>query len=126
MTEYSCHGWYSHTVTSNCTMYSCCRPYISCSGLHSSRVHQSSCTSPAYCVELRASHERLKVTPSKTGAAGETASPHTVRYAVVDHTVRYAVLDHIPYRGKFLWGPNFILCYLQLIRVLNFRSVHFT
>ena len=32
----------------------------------------------------------------------------------------------ILYSGKFSWGPNFVLCYLQLIRVFNFRSVHFT
>jgi len=32
----------------------------------------------------------------------------------------------ITYSGKFSWDPNFILCYLQLIGVFNFRSVHFT
>ena len=32
----------------------------------------------------------------------------------------------IPYSGNFSWGPNFVLGYLQLIRVFNFRSVHFT
>ena len=32
----------------------------------------------------------------------------------------------LPCSGKFSWGPNFVLCYLQLICVFNFRSVHFT
>jgi len=32
----------------------------------------------------------------------------------------------ILYSGKLSWGPNFVLCYLQLIRVFNFHSVHFT
>jgi len=27
--------------------------------------------------------------------------------------------------GEILVGPNFVLCYLQLIRVFNFHSVHF-
>ena len=30
----------------------------------------------------------------------------------------------IPYSGKFSWGPNFILCYLQLICVFNFRPFY--
>ena len=30
------------------------------------------------------------------------------------------------YSGKSSWGPNFVLCYFQLIHVFNFRSVHFT
>ena len=32
----------------------------------------------------------------------------------------------LPCSGKFSWGPNFVLCYLQLNCVFNFRSVHFT
>ena len=32
----------------------------------------------------------------------------------------------LPYSRKSSWGPNFVLCYLQLICVFNFRSVHFT
>ena len=35
----------------------------------------------------------------------------------------YTVL--LLYSGKFSWGPNFVLCYLQLICGFNFRSVHF-
>ena len=27
---------------------------------------------------------------------------------------------------KLSWGPNFVLCYLQLIQVFNFHSIHFT
>jgi len=33
---------------------------------------------------------------------------------------------NIPHNRKFSLGPNFILCYLQLIHVFNFCSVHFT
>jgi len=33
---------------------------------------------------------------------------------------------HLQYTGKFSWGPNFALCYLQLICVFNFHSVHLT
>jgi len=36
------------------------------------------------------------------------------------------VMGRVTYSGKFSSGPNFILCYLQLIRAFNFRSVHFT
>jgi len=48
-------------------------------------------------------------------------------YASIDVVTKVGqCIITIPYSGKFSWGPNFILCYLQLIRVFNFHSVHFT
>ena len=61
--------------------------------------------------------------PSFSGGSGlgtRLLSEALLRLIYLPNISTHIIYQQIAYGGKLSWGPNFVLCYLQLIRVFIF------